>query len=255
MKAVLMMQRKIFIGTSGWNYQHWIEKFYPKQLHTSKWLNYYCKYFNTVEINNTFYHLPQSKTFSKWYDETSEDFCFSLKVSRFFTHIKRLKDPIIHMNIFMERAEKLKDKLRILLFQLPPKMKFDYERIKDLIMYLKSFNNSSIRYVFEFRNKSWLNDKLYELFQKYDISLCLSDYPLLEVIGPITSKTIYIRKHGKPNLYASEYSLDDIKKLSIKMGEWAKEGKEIYVYFNNDAYGYAIKNAMQLKKLISSKED
>ncbi len=244
------MERKIFVGTSGWNYQDWVEIFYPKQLHPSKWLNYYCKYFNTVEINNTFYHLPQGKTFDKWYEETPEAFRFSVKVSRFFTHIKRLKDPIIHMNIFMERAIRLKEKLKILLFQLPPKMKFDYERIKDLIIYLKNFNDSSIKYVFEFRDKSWLNDKLYELFQYYDISLCLSDYPMLEVAGPITSKTVYIRKHGIPNIYASDYSSEEIKNLSRKIKEWAQEGRDVYVYFNNDAYGYAIKNAMELRKSV-----
>jgi uncharacterized protein YecE (DUF72 family) len=247
---------KIFIGTSGWVYSHWIGKFYPKNLPSVKRLEFFSRYFNTAEVNYSFYHLPRPSTYKKWYSQTPKGFVFAVKASKFITHVKRLKEVKEPWDQFLENAINLKEKLGPILFQLPPSFKADSEnikRLKDFLKLLKGYLSTtpySLRYAFEFRHKTWLDEKIYKLFQKYNISWVIADssrYPKAEVV---TADFVYVRMHGPGALFASKYSNKELEDLAEKIKKWQKEKKDVYVYFNNDFYGYAVENAKFLKKIL-----
>lgn len=235
----------VFIGTSGYSYFHWIGRFYPKELPQSQWLKFYTKNFNTVELNNTFYRLPQEKAFKTWYEIVPSGFIFSVKVNRYITGVKRLLNIEEPLKLFLKRVSNLKEKVGVLLFQFPPNFKLNLERLKKLLKLLpKDFKCS-----FEFRHTSWYTQEVYDLFNKYNISFCIADWPI-KIIPPITSDFIYIRRHGataETGPYGGDYPLKELKNLSQKIKNW---NKETYVYFNNDANAYAVKNAIQLCKML-----
>lgn len=244
------MKQKCFIGTSGYSYEHWKNGvFYPKTTPTNEWLEFYSSIFNTVELNVTFYRLPKKEIFKAWYEKTPMDFKFSVKASRFITHIKRLKNCDEALNIFFKRTNLLRNKISCVLWQLPPKFKIDEERLANFIKNLKRFKK--IRQVFEFRHESWYTKKIFSLLKKNNISLCIADWPPFSVNGPITAKFVYIRKHGhEARLYDGCYSNTQLKKDATKIKNFIRDGKKVYIYFNNDAHGYAVKNAITLKKML-----
>ncbi len=250
---------KIYVGTSGWIYSHWVGKFYPKDLPSKDRLKYFAKHFKTAEVNYSFYHLPRPTTFLKWYKETPKEFLFSVKASRFITHIKRLKDVKEAWEQFFENAKNLKEKLGPILFQLPPSFKAEKEniqRLKDFLKLLSGYRLASVhhkpRYAFEFRHKTWLDKNIYKLLEKYNTAWVIADssrYPKAEVI---TADFVYIRMHGPAELFASKYPNDVLKELAQKIKKWQKEKRDIFVYFNNDFYGYAIENAKTLLKYLKN---
>ncbi|MCD6429343.1 DUF72 domain-containing protein [bacterium] len=250
---------KIFIGTSGWTYSHWKGKFYPEGLLSNEYLEFFSQYFKTTEINYSFYHLPRSTTFQKWYNQTPKDFVFSVKASRFITHIKRLKNVEEAWSQFIENALNLKEKLGPILFQFPPSFKVDKENIGRLKNFLKlTFNypsstiHYSLRFAFEFRHKTWIDKKVFDLLKKYNAAWVIADssrYPKSETT---TADFVYIRMHGPGALFASKYSKQDLKELAQKIAEYKKQGKDVFVYFNNDFHGYAIDNAKELINLLKT---
>jgi uncharacterized protein YecE (DUF72 family) len=153
----------IRIGCSGFLYDHWRGPFYPEDLPRNLWLDYYCRQFSTVELNVTFYRLPERETFAKWYLATPEGFVFSLKGSRFITHVKKMKDCAEPIEAFYSRASVLKEKLGVILWQLPPTLNMDVERLKEFLEALRPYR---VRNAFEFRNKTWINKKIFTLFEK-----------------------------------------------------------------------------------------
>lgn len=237
---------RLFIGTSGWSYPHWKGVFYPEGLSQGKWLEHYTKFFNTVELNVTFYRLVQSKTFQNWHKRTPKDFCFVAKGSRFITHIKKLKGINEPLGLFIDRVSGLKEKLAIVLWQLPPSFKKDLKRLKSLLKLLKKTETAQ---VFEFRNDSWFDKEVYGLLKDYNACLCIAHsgrrFPCVK---EITADFLYLRFHGGGSLYSSNYADKELK-------EWVAfakkfKNKDIFAFFNNDAYGYAIKNALKFKKLL-----
>lgn len=245
MEQTLQGRLKIFVGTSGWQYSHWKEIFYPHNLRYSEWLIFYSNHFNTVEINVTFYRDVRISTFQKWYLSVNRDFIFSLKLSRQITHFKRLKVEKDILDSFIERASALKEKLGVILIQLPPSLKFDRDLIDEFFCLLdKRFN-----YAIEVRNNTFINDGFFQNLKKNNIAFCIADsagrYPYYEVI---TADFVYIRLHGSQRLYASEYSEEELAKWAEKIKNW---GKITYVYFDNDYKGYAVKNALRLKELLA----
>jgi len=241
------MTRKTYqikIGTSGWFYQHWIERFYPKELHKSEWFKYFCGHFDTVEINNTFYHLPKQKTVENWQKVSPKNFIFAVKASRFITHIKRLKGIDEPLERFFEIAKLLKLKLGPILFQLPPSLQKNTELLSGFIEKLPRENT----YVFEFRNQSWYGDETYALLDKNNIGICVHDMPGNPSPKIITGKIIYIRFHGLSGRYEGNYT----ESMLNKWAGWIKKqkAKEIYAYFNNDYNAYAVSNAKQLKTML-----
>jgi len=246
------MTKKIYVGTSGYNYAHWVNKFYPKNIPQKMWLEFYARTFSSVELNVTFYRLPKDAVFQNWYKHTPRNFRFVIKGSRFITHIKRLRGCKSPLKLFMQRAAVLKDKLICILWQTPPNLSYDASRIKSFIKYLKEWPQYS--YSFEFRHKSWFNDELYDIFRKNNINLCIADslkYPSKNIL---TSTFIYLRFHGKQTLYGSKYSFDELKEWSNKTKLWMRNKTELFAFFNNDYNGFAVENALQFNKLIGGLE-
>ncbi len=241
---------KIFIGTSGYNYNHWKNGiFYPPGISSRNLLEYYTGFFSTVELNVTFYRIPSPHTFITWRDKTPSDFIFSLKGSRFITHVKKLKSTEDSLKAFIKRAILLGDKLGPILWQLPPSMKVDHERLKNFIEQLRPFGLKS---VFEFRNRSAFRDDIIDIVKKNGMSICVSDYPDLPDISDLPFPFMYVRRHGVSgrSLYASSYSQKELEMMAEKIMMWLHKGIDTYIYFNNDAMGYAVKNALSLKKML-----
>jgi len=243
--AILNYVSKLFIGTSGWNYPHWAKGvFYPEGLSQSRWLEHYTKFFNAVELNVTFYRLVQKKTFQNWYKRTPKDFYFVAKGSKYITHIKKMRGVKESLNLFIDNVIELKEKLAAILWQLPPSFKKDLKRLE---AFLKLLQNSKIRQVFEFRNRSWFDKEVYALLKKYNACLCIAHSSRFPYAKEVTADFFYLRFHGGESLYSSNY-------LDKELKEWASFAKgtkkDIFAFFNNDAYGYAIKNALTFRELL-----
>jgi len=238
------------IGCSGFLYDHWRKNFYPDDLSKSYWLEYYSKNFSSVELNVTFYKLPDRETFSKWYSSTPEDFVFSLKGSRFITHVKKLKDCAEPVEAFFSRATLLKEKLGIILWQFPPTFTIDLGRLTEFLEILKPYG---IRNTFEFRNQAWINKKVFDLLKKEKAALCMADWPDFLDKLPLTADFVYIRRHGEGN-YATSYSMESLKKDAKRIKAYLRQKKDVFIYFNNDAFGYAPRNALELASLIEKRK-
>lgn len=248
------MHGNVFIGTSGWNYKHWANGvFYPPDIKPAGWLAYYCQVFPTVEVNNTFYRLPERSVFEKWREFTPPDFRFSLKVSRFFTHMKHLQDPQIHAARFLNNASGLGDKMAVILFQLPAGWSFRPDRLQNLLNYLsKQKIAPGIRSAFEFRDPSWYVDLCFSILRQHHAALVLADWPGFSGQGPLTSNYVYIRRHGPAQLYSSTYSEELLIRDAERVHSWRRQGMDVFEYFNNDLGGYAVQNAQELMRLIAS---
>lgn len=242
---------KTFIGTSGYNYNHWADGvFYPNNLKQNKWLEYYCKCFSTVELNVTFYRLPNESTFKSWYNRTGKNFVYAVKGSRFITHIKKLKDSQELLELFFSRAKLLKNKLGVVLWQLPPGLHKDERRLENFCQLLaKGYN--FCRHAFEFRHKNWFCEQIYSILRYYNYGLCIAHSGRWPYENELTADFTYIRFHGGEVLYGSEYSKQELSEWANKIKKWLRNKIDVYAYFNNDAYGYAVKNALQLKELCN----
>jgi uncharacterized protein YecE (DUF72 family) len=243
------MRGRIFIGTSGWNYRHWGGGiFYPRDRSQKEWLAFYARQFSTVELNSTFYRLPPRETFAKWAKGVPASFVFAVKASRFITHIKRLKEPEESIKLFLSHLSPLRKKLGPVLFQLPPQMKADPQRLRGLIGCFK--NRRGLRVVLEFRHESWLTEEVYTLIHDAGWSICLADWPDFGREIPLLGPFCYVRRHGTTALYAGCYSDQQLNEDAKFAAKLAKQGKDVYIYFNNDAKGYAVKNARTLIAMI-----
>jgi uncharacterized protein YecE (DUF72 family) len=248
-----MVQRlaTIRIGTSGWHYKHWVGTFYPPRTPGSKMLAYYSENFDTVELNNSFYHLPKKSSLESWRDSTPTGFCFAVKGSRFLTHMKKLKDPEQGLNRFLDAIEVLEHKLGPILFQLPPNWELDLERLANFISFLPSEH----RYAFEFRNSSWSVPEIYDLLARHNIAYCI--FHLAGIHSPIqvTADFTYVRLHGPGGKYQGSYSDAELGEWARRMRNWQRELKTIYIYFDNDQAGYAAQNALSLRELAGPSVD
>jgi uncharacterized protein YecE (DUF72 family) len=237
----------IRIGTSGWSYAHWRRVFYPESMASKRWLSYYVRYFDTVEVNNSFYHLPGQSAFEKWRAEAPSGFVFAVKANRFITHMKKLKNVDDALSLFVERAGILGRNLGPILFQLPPNLRFDAARLKDFLDQLPQRR----RFVVEFRNATWINEKMVDMLKSKKVALCIHD--LLDIDCPrlMTSSFSYFRFHGFSEKYGGSYPKRVLTDYAETMVEMISRGRDVYAYFNNDAFGYALKDAVRLRKLVS----
>ena len=236
---------KIYIGTSGWSYNDWADGvFYPPDISNREWLKFYSKHFSTVEINASFYRQMSAKTYKKWHNTAPKDFIFSVKISRFLTHIKKLNDPKEPWQRFINNAKILKEKLGPILVQLPPNFKINSERLENLLRIIPK----KYKIAFEFRHETWFCDEVYQILKKYNAALVFADFKNIPAVEKITADFIYIRMHGPKDLYSSKYTAGQLKKLADKIKIWNKEVNEVYFYFNNDTEGYAVDNALELKR-------
>ena len=234
------------IGTSGFSYKHWKGVFYPDKLPQRKWLEFFCEHFDTLELNNSFYRLPERSAFERWAAATPEDFTFAVKVSRYITHIRRLKDPDEPVHRMVERAEGLGHKLGPLLFQLPPNFGKDLDRLRRLL----DLRRPGMRWVFEFRNREWFDDDVLGALCDEGSALCVHD-ALEDCPVAATADFAYLRLHGS-KAHQGDYSRKELERWASVARGWLDDGIDAYVYFNNDAYGYAVKNAKKLIELTST---
>ncbi len=237
-----------YIGTSGWHYEHWKTRFYPDGLPKIEWLRFYASRFATVEINNSFYRLPSEAAFANWHKNSPANFVFAVKMSRYVTHIKRLKDTEEAIERFIGRAEGLKDKLGPILYQLPPNM----HRNDELLDHFLSTLPQGFKHVFEFRHQSWFEDRVLETLHKYNVGFCVFDMPYLDCPLVATADFAYVRFHGGTELYSSCYSDEELAHWAKKLKDLATNLKEVYIYFNNDAGAFAVKNAMTLGNYLET---
>jgi uncharacterized protein YecE (DUF72 family) len=246
------MPTHCFVGTSGWNYEHWSGGvFYPMGMNQSDWFKYYCRYFLSVEINTSFYRLPEKRVFQKWHEAAPDNFVFAVKASRFISHMKKLAKPEDHLTLFLENAGGLREKLGVVLFQLPPYWKFNQDRLEGFFHFMNRQNIiPGLRSALEVRHKSWYGDSCFAVLRKYNISLALTDWPGLPVEGPLTADFVFLRHHGPGSLYASNYPEPFLKREAKRICDWLTEGKDVFIYFNNDAFGYAVKNALTLQEYL-----
>jgi uncharacterized protein YecE (DUF72 family) len=239
---------KIYIGTSGWNYKHWMGRFYPEGLPASQLLSFYAKHFDTVEINNSFYQLPKLTTFTNWRETVPKDFLFAVKASRFITHMKKLKAPKTSSSKLFTHSERLEDKLGPILFQLPPHWHCNLERLEEFLDVLPPEQ----QYVFEFRDESWLQPDVYRVLREHNVAFCMHDLGGKETPREITADFTYLRFHGPGKAaYSGSYPTRVLKEWAKRITEWKSELKTIYVYFNNDIEGHAITNALSLRELVN----
>jgi uncharacterized protein YecE (DUF72 family) len=237
---------KVHIGTSGWYYDHWRGPFYPEKLKKDRFLEFYSDHFKTVEINSSFYHLPQEKTFERWRDLVPEGFIFAVKASRFITHIKKLKDAQEPLKTFLQRARLLKEKLGPVLFQLPPSLKFSQEVLETFLRSLPT----DFHYSFEFRDATWLNDTTYGILAKHSVALCIHDFAPKLQDKRVTSDFVYTRFHGRSGRYMGQYGAERLTDWVEDIKGWIKDGLEIFCYFNNDLSGYAVQDALKLGEML-----
>jgi uncharacterized protein YecE (DUF72 family) len=243
------MGAKIYIGTSGWHYKHWRGNFYPDDLKTENWLQFYARKFNTVELNNSFYHLPTLSSFDTWRDSTARNFVFAVKGSRFITHMKKLKDAKSSTAKFFSGAKHLRKKLGPILFQLPPRWQVNVARLEEFLNAVPQKH----RYVFEFRDESWYSDEVFEMLKSHNAALCIHDLGGKQSKIKITTNFTYLRFHGPTEArYSGSYPTQHLRDWADKISDWRKNLTSIYLYFNNDVGGFAPKNAQKLKELLAA---
>ncbi len=252
-----MSRKEINIGTSGWMYKHWSEKFYPKNIKENN-LAYYSREFRTVEINSSFYRMPHAEVFSAWRKNSSANFIFSVKMNGYITHRKRLildSKSRPFLKLFLDNIQKLEEKLAVVLIQLPPNFKKNAERLEDfLIFYNEVIEKSKWKpaSAIEFRDSSWLEEEIYQILKKHKIAFVISDKPDI-LRNVFTADFIYIRKHGSLQ-NQGKYSKKEIEGLKEDIGRFPKNIKKVFVYFNNDFQGFAVENARYLKSLFERKK-
>lgn len=236
-----------WVGTSGWVYPHWKGVFYPANLPSRDWLSFYSSHFRTVEINNSFYRLPSEDAFKSWAQSTPQGFLFSVKASRFITHVKKLNVTTEPVERFLERARLLGPKLGPILFQLPPGWSCNPERLEAFLELLPA----DLPFAFEFRDESWFNERVYALLEKKGVALCLISLPGFVCPVKVTAPFVYIRMHGSGTVYGGLYSLEELSYWARLAKNFLKEGLDLYVYFNNDAFGFAVRNAAEFIEMLA----
>jgi uncharacterized protein YecE (DUF72 family) len=236
----------IYVGTSGWQYRDWRGRFYPAGLPLARWLPYYAERFRTVEVNNTFYRLPKRETFERWADATPPDFVFALKVSRFLTQFKRLRDPQEPAERFMKAASGLAGKLGPLLLQLPPGFRAAPEQLREA---LAAFPEG-VRLAVEFRDDSWWTDAVRQVLERADAALCLADRGGRLVSADWrTAGWGYVRLHwGADDACYSEFELRTWSRLLCDRFD---PGDDVFVFFNNDPGACAVRNASEFARLLA----
>jgi uncharacterized protein YecE (DUF72 family) len=233
------------VGCSGWQYKHWQGDFYPAGLPLNRWFEHYASRFDTVEVNNTFYRLPEAATFAGWARRAPARFLFAVKASRFLTHMKKLKDPDEPLRRFFTRAVRLGPTLGPVLYQLPPRWPADLERLSAFVEQLPRTH----RHAIEFREPSWYADEVFALLEKHRVALCLHDMAGsatgIRACGPF----VYVRFHG-PQKYTGRYDDEVLARWAEWLAGRVREGRPVFAYFNNDAGGHAPKDAVRLRDAI-----
>lgn len=246
------MAEKVHIGTSGWHYAHWRGPFYPEDIHDDEMLSHYIQHFRTVEINNSFYHLPTRQTFKLWHDQVPSRFTFAIKASRYITHMKKLRDPEAASQKFFDHVGSLGKKAGPILFQLPPHWHCDTNRLKTFLEILPD----KYRFAFEFRDTTWFNDDTSALLKEHNAAVCVYDLAGQKSPEKLTADFAYLRLHGPAEQkYSGRYTRPQLRRWLDLCAEWLKTGaRQIFVYFDNDQAGYAALNALEMQEMAGKRK-
>jgi uncharacterized protein YecE (DUF72 family) len=244
---------QILVGTSGWTYASWRGTFYPEGLPSRRYLEFYAREFPTTEVNYSFYHLPRPQTYANWAAQVPDEFVFAVKASRLITHSKRLLAVDEGWQRFVQHALALGSHLGPILLQFPATFQRELSRLAGFLTMAREQapEQRQLRLVFEFRHESWFTDEIYRLLERHGAALCLADSPSYPRQDVCTAEFTYFRFHGRTQLFASSYSEPELAHASRLMKRFAREGVDVYAYFNNDARGHAVDNARLLRTLLS----
>ena len=236
------------IGCSGWSYSAWRGVFYPNNVPMRLWFDYYQQYFKVVEINATFYRFFPKQTYLKWYEQAKPGFKYIIKVPRSISHYRRLKHCKRLIKVFCKSVALLKNKLALILLQLPPSLSCDVKLLEKAIL---AFDDPK-KLVVEFRNQTWLTEETFSLLKKYHCTYCAADSPDMYLKEWITSKTGYIRLHGRKKWFDYNYSKTELMAIAKIAKKMRKKGAaKVFILFNNDYYSYAVQNAKTLESLLA----
>lgn len=231
------------VGASGWQYDHWKGVFYPESLRKRDWFAHYAGHFDAVEVNNTFYHLPAAQTFDAWRHQAPSGFCYTLKFSRYGTHLKKLADPAETIGAFVNRAERLGEHLGPILVQLPPHWRANVDRLETFLVEAPG----RVRWAVEFRDPSWLCNDVFDVLRRRGAALCIHDlipdHPRI-----VTADWVYLRFHGGGD--GGDYPHQKLSAKAKRIRDWLASGLDVHAYFNNDAHGYALRNAADLRRYV-----
>jgi len=241
----------IWVGTSGWNYNHWRTVFYPRGLPSRDWLRFYAGHFRTAEINYTHYRQPSEKSWDNWRESVPAGFRFAVKAHRHLTHLRRLKDPGDSLRRVIEGAERLGPTLGPILYQLPPGFHRTAENVERLERFLEMLP-SRHRHAFEFRHNSWFGAETLDLLRGHRAAFCSFDMPGMDCPLVATARFAYIRFHGTGPRYSGRYTDGMLEDWAARIRSLAARLNDVFIYFNNDIGGHAVDNAQTLASLLSA---
>lgn len=230
----------------GWQYVHWRGDFYPRDLPQDRWFEHYAERFDTVELNNSFYRLPEADAFAAWARRAPSGFLMAVKASRYLTHVRRLREPAEPLDRLWRRARRLGDRLGPMLYQLPPRWHRNVERFDDFALAVPSDRPQAV----EFRDPDWYHAETYAALERGGLALCLHDMPgstsPRQLIGPF----VYVRFHGSGAKYGGRYPGQALAAWADRLLGWAEGGRACYAYFNNDVGGHAFRDAARLREMV-----
>jgi len=238
----------VHIGTSGWHYQHWRGPFYPEDMPTSRFLEFYAERFRSVEINNSFYRLPTEAALKDWKSAVPKGFIFAVKASRFITHMKKLKDAGDSFRKFFDRVIVLGEKLGPILFQLPPRWQSNPQRLDEFLSGLPK----KLRCAFELRDPSWFSPEVDGVLKRHRAAFCIYEFDRLLSPKTITADFVYVRLHGPAGRYQGLYGKKGLEPWARDIRAWREAGRTVYCYFDNDQAGFAARDALALRELVGA---
>ena len=236
----------LHVGTCGWHYKHWIGPFYPERSPGPALLGLYAARFSSAEIDSSFYRVPSPETLRRWREQTPAGFAFTCKANRFITHMKKLKDPEATLPPFLDGLASLGNKLKVVVFQLPPRWHCDLGRLEVFLAALPA----RPRFAFEFRDESWLNPAVYAALAARGVAFCISDLAGRQSPYEVTADFVYLRLHGPRTAYEGAYSTQRLTALARRIRAWREDGRDCFVFFDNDAEGQAPIDALRLRRQL-----
>lgn len=239
----------IRVGTSGWVYGSWRGRFYPERLPQRRWLEYYARHFDTVELNATTYRLPKPEQARAWCETVPQGFLYTIKLSRLITHRRTLPPRVDEfIENYMQRAACFEPtKIAQILVQFPPYLERDDVHLRAFLAKLPA----RFRYVVEFRHKSWMVPQVEEILREHNAALCIHDYPGFRMRDVVTARDLaYIRLHGYTGLYVGSYPKRSLQRWGARVRALAEQATDVFVYFNNDTDAAAPFDALRLRELL-----
>jgi len=241
---------RLRVGTSGWTYPHWKGRFYPPSVRVKDRFAYYASQFDTVEINGSFYRLPSEKAVRAWAEQAPPGFVYAWKASRFITQAKKLKDVEDPVKLVFSRMTPLGDAVGPALFQLPPQLRVNLDRLAEFLAFLPK----PLRTTIEFRHPSWYTPAILNLLADHDVALCISDHHDAPAPWEVTASFAYVRGHGPGGRYIGRYPARELDRWAKAISGWIDGGRDVYAYFDNDIEGAAPLDAHDLTRRLTSRE-